>query len=61
LKDLLVLLKLLLLVIVSIAGEVQGKYSKWLILPVQKLRQLVEVTAAQEVQGKYTKWLLLLM
>ncbi|GJW15617.1 hypothetical protein Tco_0019750 [Tanacetum coccineum] len=57
LKDLLVLLKLLLLVIVSTAGEVQGKYSKWLILLVQKLRQLVEVTAAQEVQGKYTKWL----
>ncbi|GJU62242.1 putative ribonuclease H-like domain-containing protein [Tanacetum coccineum] len=61
LKDFLVLLKLLLLVIVSTAGEVQGKYSKWLILLVQKLRLLVEVTAAQEVQGKYTKWLLLLM
>ncbi|GJR22047.1 putative ribonuclease H-like domain-containing protein [Tanacetum coccineum] len=53
--ELLVLLKLLLLVIVSIAGKVQGKYSKWLILLVQKLRLLVEVTAAQEVQGKYTK------
>ncbi|GJX72099.1 putative ribonuclease H-like domain-containing protein [Tanacetum coccineum] len=61
LKDFLVLLKLLLLVMVSTAGEVQGKYSKWLILLVQKLRLLVEVTAAQEVQGKYTKWLLLLM
>ncbi|GKG31628.1 hypothetical protein Tco_0426578, partial [Tanacetum coccineum] len=54
------MLKLLLLVMVSTAGEVQGKYSKWLILLVQKLRLLVEVTAAQEVQGKYTKWLLLL-
>ncbi|GKB12872.1 hypothetical protein Tco_0846795 [Tanacetum coccineum] len=54
-KRLLVLLKLLLLVIVSTTGEVQGKYSKWLILLVQKLRLLVEVTAAQEVQGKYTK------
>ncbi|GJX76810.1 reverse transcriptase domain-containing protein [Tanacetum coccineum] len=61
LKDFLVLLKLLLLVMVSTAGDVQGKYSKWLILLVQKLRLLVVVTAAQEVQGKYTKWLLLLM
>ncbi|GJV14890.1 hypothetical protein Tco_1360213, partial [Tanacetum coccineum] len=34
---------------------IQGKYSKWLIVLVQKLRLLVEVTAAQEVQGKYTK------
>ncbi|GKD92027.1 hypothetical protein Tco_1371864 [Tanacetum coccineum] len=61
LKDFLVLLKLLLLVMVSTAGEVQGKYSKWLILLVQKLRLLVEVTAAQEIQGQYTKWLILLM
>ncbi|GKC80861.1 hypothetical protein Tco_1131635 [Tanacetum coccineum] len=43
------LLKLLLLVMISTAGKVQGKYSKWLILLVQKLRLLVEVTAAQEV------------
>ncbi|GKB53274.1 MAK10-like protein [Tanacetum coccineum] len=55
LKDFLVLLKLLMLVMISTAGEVQGKYSKWLILLVQKLRLLVEVTDAQEVQGKYTK------
>ncbi|GKD96235.1 hypothetical protein Tco_1380132 [Tanacetum coccineum] len=61
LKDFLVLLKLLLLVMISTAGEVKGKYSKWLILPVKKLRLLVEVTAAQEVQGKYTKWVVLLM
>ncbi|GKA29437.1 reverse transcriptase zinc-binding domain-containing protein [Tanacetum coccineum] len=55
LKDFLVLLKLLLLVMVYTAGEVQGKYSKWLILLVQKLKLLVKVTAAQEVQGEYTK------
>ncbi|GJR71295.1 hypothetical protein Tco_0083660 [Tanacetum coccineum] len=61
LKDFLVPLKLLLLVMISIAVEVQGKYSKRLIRLVQKLRLLVEATAAQEVQGKYTKWLLLLM
>ncbi|GJU41967.1 hypothetical protein Tco_1194924 [Tanacetum coccineum] len=54
-KRLLSAVKLLLLVMISTAGEVQGKYSKWLILLVQKLRLLVEVTAAQEVQGKYTK------
>ncbi|GJX26719.1 hypothetical protein Tco_0233015 [Tanacetum coccineum] len=55
LKDFLVLLKLLLLVMVYTSGEVQGKYSKWLILLMQKLRLLVKVTATQEVQGKYTK------
>ncbi|GJS81912.1 hypothetical protein Tco_0748453 [Tanacetum coccineum] len=33
---------------INTAGEIQGKYSKWLILLVQKLRLLVEVNTAQE-------------
>ncbi|GKA55075.1 hypothetical protein Tco_0754024 [Tanacetum coccineum] len=47
--------ELMLLRRINTVGEVQRKYSKWLMLLVQKLRLLVEVTTAQEVQGKYTK------